>query len=178
MENNFYQRISENKTYCLFAKKLKIPITERNKKAFKEKDVDFFFNFEKIPIYVEVKSNLNEKTFKSGNIGEKNKIFYNRFLKRLNDKLLDNSYNIAVINDSNTSRISIFDSLKLLPHTEGETLEELNKYQKISALIVLSPNYQKRDLGYQTFYNPSCQKQLPQKLKDILDLYKSNKDSL
>lgn len=176
MENNFYHSISVNKIYSLFTRKLKIPVTEKNKKTFKDKDVDFFFVFEEIPVYIEVKTNLNEENFKSGNIGEKNKIFWHRFLERSNDKFLENNCNIVVVNDSNTYRIPIFDSLGLLPRREEEIIKELSKYQKISALIVLSPNYQESDLAYQIFYNPNCQKQLSEKLRNVLDLYRSNKE--
>lgn len=176
MKNNFYHTIAVNKTYYLFTKKLKIPIFEDDKKAFKEKDVDLFFNFEGFPVYLEVKANLNEKTFKSGNIGEKNKIFCSRFLKRSSGKFLENNCNIVAINDSNTSRLSIFDSLKLLPHLREEIQKELNEYPKICALIIFPPNYQEKELEYQIFYNFNCQKPLPHRLRGILDLYKSNKD--
>ncbi len=177
MKNNFYQRISENKAYCLFTKKLRISISGKNKKTFKEKDVDFFFNFKGVPIFCEVKANLNEEIFKSGNIGEKNKIFLKRFLKRANNKFLENNCNLLVINDSNTSRISVFKSLKLLSFPLNKEIQrELEKYRKITALIILSPNYEEKNLKYQIFYNSSCQKPIPQNLKSILDLHKSNKD--
>lgn len=176
MKNNFYQIVSENKTYSLFTKKLKILIQEKNKKTLKNKDVDFFFDFKGFPIYIEVKANLNEKNFKSGMIGEKNKIFLGRFLRRSNNKFLENNCNIVVINDSNTSRTPIFDSLELPLIKKREIQKELGGYPKISALIILSPNYEEKELEYQMFYNPECQKQLPEKLKSILDLHKSNKN--
>ncbi len=177
MKNNSYQLISENESYYLFAKKLKIPIQEKDKKTFKEKNVDFFFNFKGVPIFCEVKANLNEEIFKSGNIGEKNKIFLKRFLERADNKFLENNCNLLVINDSNTSRISVFNSLKLLPFPLNEEVQrELEEYRKITALIILSSNYQERELEYQIFYNSSCQKPIPQNLKSILDLHKSNKD--
>jgi len=176
-DENYYQIISEMRSIYIFEKILKLPIEDINVKTINEKDVDFTLNFENDIIYVEVKGSQAIENWKGGAIPEKMRETVSRAFERAQNKFLDKGCNILIVADENTIKIPVFDTCLLLPNIKEEIIDPLlNISPKTSALMILGGQYYKTLFRFSIFYNANSKKELPKKLKDILDLHKSNKE--
>lgn len=176
--------MAEARAIVIFFKKLNLlppEFQDIDIKTFKDKDVDFAFLFDGEKIHVEVKGfNPDDETSQDYssfaiNTGDDD---IRRALKRANNKLLENSYNIVIIADE--------DSLHPLGNKNQNDLDSIFEddfYKKISAFIILGPLQASEPADFLSgpafkftsiAYNKNAQKQLPSKLKGILD---KNRDS-
>jgi hypothetical protein len=187
MMTGYWKTLAEARAIVIFFKKLNLlplEFEDIDIKTFRDKDVDFIFLFEGEKIHVEVKGfNPDDETseeFSSFAIDTGDDDIC-RALKRANNKLLENSCNIVIIADE--------DVLHPLGNKKQDELDKVFKehsYKKISAFIILGPLWAGDPFGPSDFlsgpafkftsiaYNENAQKQLPSKLKRILD---KNKDS-
>jgi len=176
----YWKTLAEARTLVIFLKKLGLlppEFQDVDVKTFKDKDVDFVFNFEGEKIYVEVKGFSPDKETSEDHSSfaiDTNDNDITRALKRADDKFLENSHNVVVLADEDVMH-------PLGNKNQSEIEDVLDDYKKISALIILGPlragdPFEPSDfLSGPLFkftkiaYNKNAQKQLPEKLKAILD---------
>jgi len=168
--SSYWQTISEMRAIVLFHK-LGITPKEVEVQTVKGKNVDFISEYNGKRVYVEVKGltprdSHNTKKGDSFGAGEER---LERALRRSQDKFFENSYNIVVVADEETTTTSLFMN-PLLKHnnTPLSCLSEPDN-EKTSALIILGGLYEDQFLQFMIWYNPNAQKDLPQGLKKIFD---------
>ncbi len=178
----YWKTLAEARAIVIFFKKLKLlppEFQDIDIKTFKDKDVDFAFLFDKEKINVEVKGfNPDDEASEDYssfaiNTGDDD---IRRALKRANNKLLENSYNIVIIADE--------DTLHPLGNKKQDELDKIFEedfYKKISAFIILGPLWAGDPFKQSDFlsgpafkftsiaYNKNAQNPLPSKLRDALD---------
>jgi len=175
-ESGYWQTTSEMRAIVLFHK-LGITPKEVETQTVKGKNVDFISEYNRERVYVEVKGLTpkdSQKEKRGGSFGpDEEKI--ERALRRSRNKFFENSYNIVVIADEETTKTSLFTN-PLLKHnnTPLSCLSELDN-EKISALIILGGLYEEESLKFMIWYNPNAQKVLPRELKAIFDQNETKK---
>jgi hypothetical protein len=180
MMMGYWKTLAEARAIVIFFKKLNLLPLEFQGidiKTFRDKDVDFVFLFEGEKIHVEVKG-FNPDGETSGEYSsfaiDTGDDDIRRALKRANDKLLENSCNIVIVADED----SVLHPLGNKKQNDLDSIFEDDFYKKISAFIILGPLQASEPSDFLSgpafkftsiAYNKNAQKQLPSKLRGILD---------
>lgn len=175
--DNYWQTLSEARAIIIF-NNLGILVKEIDVKTIKNKDVDFFAEFEKEKIYMEVKGFVPEdyEIAKNGRMLGTDDVKIIRALNRARPKFFNSSCNILVIADENTTKKSLFENhLMDKQKIPGKYLNCCcHKYIKTSAIMILGGLYENQLFKFKIWYNANPEKLLPQKVVNIFDLKKAN----
>lgn len=174
--DGYWQILSEMRAIHIFHNILGIPVVKVEAKTIRNKSVDFLCNVNNENVFVEVKGFRPEDyeiAKKGGSLGnDEEKI--DRALNRSQNKFLDNTCNIVVIADEDTTKPPLF--MNPLADLEGTPEIYLNSpdYSKTSAVIVLGGLYEGEMFKYKIWYNNNPKRALPSGLISKFDENKSN----
>ncbi len=168
-KDDYWQIMSEIRAIYIFDKILEIPVADIEVKTVGQKDVDFVAVHGGEKVYVEVKGfrPIDKTTAKKGGWIGSDEEKIDRALRRSRDKFLEGSYNITVIADENTIRLSLFMNLLTDLEKTPETYLSDPDNAKISAVIILGGMYDEQQYKFKIWHNDNSQKPLSNSLKEI-----------